>query len=76
MANFKNIHEVNSKFVRNDMYIAEINHFVDNIMGSKKNNASDLKDAINALKISCAAHLSNKTSQFISPNKINYGYVN
>ncbi len=68
----KILHEVNSDFARNDMYIAEINHFVDNILGSNQKKASDLSDAINALKISCAAYLSNKTKKFISPDEIKY----
>ena len=66
------LHKVNSEFLRNDIYIAEISHFIDNIKGSNQNKASNLNDAINSLKIVCAAHLSNRKRQFISPDKIKY----
>tara|TARA_B100000886_G_scaffold334084_1_gene289094 strand:- start:13042 stop:14067 length:1026 start_codon:yes stop_codon:yes gene_type:complete len=69
------LHEVESNFVRNDMFISEISNFVNNIVSPKNTKASDLYDAIQALRICCAAHLSNKKGQFISPDKIKYEHL-
>ena len=69
------LHQVDPEFERNNMFLDEVNHFVNNIIGSNKKNASNLNDAIRALKICCAAHLSNKTRRFISPDKINYDHI-
>ncbi len=68
------LHKVNKDFTRNSMFIDEITHFLNSINGLNENKASNLNDAIKALKICCAAHLSNKEKQFVYPCKITYDY--
>lgn len=69
------LHEVEENFDRNDMFLREIIHFLNNINGKNQRDASNLDDAVKALKICCAAHLSNKQKRFICPDKITYDYV-
>ncbi len=69
------LHQVEKNFNRNDMFLKEIIHFLKNINGQNLKNASNLEDAVKALKICCAAHLSNKKKRFICPDKIRYDHV-
>lgn len=69
------LHEVEKNFDRNDMFLKEIIHFINNINGKNSKDASNLEDAVKALKICCAAHLSHKKQRFICPDKISYDYV-
>ena len=69
------LHEVEKNFDRNDMFLKEIIHFLKNINGQNQRDASNLEDAVKALKICCAAHLSNKEKRFICPDKITYDHV-
>ena len=62
-------------FQRNDMYLNEIKHFIASINGHDQKNAANLDDAIKALKICFAAHLSNKNKLFVSPNQINHDFM-
>ena len=57
------------------MFVEEMLHFVNNIIGLNQKKASNLNDAIRALKICCAGHLSNHKKRFISPDKIEYDYI-
>jgi len=69
------LHEVENDFQRNDMYLNEIKHFIASINGHDQKNAATLDDAIKALKICFAAHLSNKNKLFVSPNQINHDFM-
>tara|TARA_A100001388_G_C28765216_1_gene500319 strand:- start:1528 stop:2553 length:1026 start_codon:yes stop_codon:yes gene_type:complete len=69
------LHEVENDFQRNDMYLNEIKHFIASINGHDQKNAANLDDAIKALKICFAAHLSNKNKLFVSPNQINHDFM-
>ena len=73
--NFLILHEVEKNFDRNDIFLREIIHFLNNINGKNQKDASNLDDAVKALKICCAAHLSNKQKRFICPDIITYDYV-
>lgn len=69
------LHEVENDFQRNDMYVNEIKHFLASINGHYQKKAATLDDAIKAMKICFAAHLSNKNKLFVSPNQINYDFM-